>query len=76
MRPDLSPERAFLMVRFWRKAVVSQANRKQLRWTVHSDLNRLTTAGCLCCAYVAPRVSIDCNRPIAAAGHRAGYAGS
>jgi len=42
--------------RFWRKAVVSQANRKQLRWTVHSDLNRLTAAGRLCCAYVAPRV--------------------
>jgi hypothetical protein len=24
------------------------------------------------CAYVAPRVSVDCNRPIAAAGRRAG----
>src|SRR4030088_2379446 len=60
----------------WRKAVVSQANRKQLRWTVHSDLNRLTTAGRLCYAYVAPRVSADCNCPIAAACRRAGVAGS
>src|SRR6267378_2528843 len=60
----------------WRKAVVSQANRKQLRWTVHSDLNRLPTAGRLCCAYVAPGVSVDCNRPIAAAGCRAGCTGS
>jgi len=59
-----------------RKAVASQANRKHLRWTVHSDLNRLTTAGRLCCAYVAPRVSVNCNRPVAAAGRRAGCAGS
>jgi hypothetical protein len=62
--------------RFWRKAVVSQANRKQLRWTVHSDLNRVLTAGRLWCAYAAPRVSVDCYRPIAAAGRRAGCAGS
>src|SRR5882757_1646603 len=27
----------------------SQANRKQLRWIVHSNLNRLPTAGRLCC---------------------------
>jgi hypothetical protein len=60
----------------WRKAVVSQANRKQLRWTVQSDLNRLPTAGRLWCAYVAPSVSVDCYRPIAAAGRRAGCAGS
>src|SRR5712672_4770521 len=45
-----------------------------MRWTVHSDLNRLTTAGRLCSAYVASRVSVDCNRPIAAAGRRAGCA--
>jgi hypothetical protein len=60
----------------WRKAVVSQANRKQLRWTVHSDLNRLPTAGRLWCAYVALRVFVDCYRPIAPAGRRAGCAGS
>ena|ERR1039458_3645319 len=53
--------------RFRRKAVVSKANRKQLRWTVHSDLNRLPTAGRLWCAYVALRVFVDCYRPIAAA---------
>src|SRR6266481_2198646 len=64
----------FLRKRSWRKAAVSQANRKHLRWTVHSDLNRLTTAGRLCSAYVASRVSVDCNRPIAAAGRRAGCA--
>src|ERR1035438_8334783 len=51
----------------WREAAVSQANRKQLRWTVHSDLNRLPTAGRLWCAYVALRVFVDCYRPIAAA---------
>jgi hypothetical protein len=62
--------------RFWRKAVVSQANRKHLRWTVHSDLNRVPTAGRLWCTYVAPRVSVDCYRPIAAAGRRASCAGS
>src|SRR3954464_10784270 len=38
----------------------------------HSDLNRLSTAGRLCCADVALRVSIDCYRPVAAAGRRAG----
>jgi hypothetical protein len=59
-----------------RKAVVSQANQKQLRWTAHSDLNRLPTAGRLWCPYVAPRVSVDCYRPIAAAGRRAGRVGS
>jgi len=37
---------------------------KQLRWTVHSDLNRLTTAGRLCYAYVAPRVSLDCKADV------------
>jgi hypothetical protein len=63
-------------VHTWRKAVVSQVNRKQLRWTVHLHLNRLPTAGRLWCAYVAPRVSVDCYRPIAAAGRRAGCAGS
>ena len=68
-----APYRASGLVR-WRKAVVSQANRKQLRWTVHSDLNRLPTAGRLWCAYVALRVFVD--RPIAAAGRRAGCAGS
>jgi hypothetical protein len=47
-----------------------------VRWTVHSDLNRLPTAGRLWCAYVAPRVSVDCYSPIAAAGRRAGCAGS
>jgi hypothetical protein len=52
------------------------ANRMQLRWTVHSDLNRLPTAGRLWSAYVAPRISVDCYRPIAAAGRRAGCAGS
>jgi hypothetical protein len=60
----------------WRKAVISQTNRKQLRWTVRSDLNRVPTTGRLWCAYVAPRVSVDCYRPIAAAGRRAGSAGS
>jgi hypothetical protein len=40
------------------------------------DLNRLPTAGHLWCAYVAPRVSVDCHRRIAAAGRRAGCAGS
>ncbi len=65
-----------LLQQYRRKAVVSQANRKQLRWTVHCDLNRLPTAGRLWCAYVAPRVSVDCYRPIAAAGRRAGCAGS
>ena len=77
MRPPLptcSPQTEFPTDRFWRKAVVSQANRKQLRWTVHSDLNRLPTAGRLWCAYVALRVFVD--RPIAAAGRRAGCAGS
>ena len=54
----------------------SQANRKQLRCNVHSDLNRLPTAGRLWCAYVAPRVSVDCYRSIAVAGRRAGCAGS
>jgi len=40
-------------------------------------LNRLPTAGRLWCgAYVAPRVSVDCYRPIATAGRRAGCAGS
>ena len=63
-------------VRSWRKPVASQANRKQLRRIVHSDLNRLPTAGRLWCAYVAPRASVDCYRPIAAAGRRAGCAGS
>jgi len=58
------------------EAVVSQANRKQLRCTLHPDLNRLSTAGRLWCAYVAPRVSVDCYRPVAAAGRRAGCAGS
>src|SRR5580704_8997414 len=29
--------------RRWRKAVISQANRKQMRWSVYSDLNRLPT---------------------------------
>jgi len=62
--------------RYRRKADVSQANRKQLRRTVHSDLNRLPTAGRLWCAHVAPCVSVDCYRPIAAAGRRAGCAGS
>ena len=62
--------------RFWRKAAVSQANRMQLRWTVHSDLNPLPTAGRLWCAYVALRVLVDCYRPITAAGRRAGCAGS
>jgi len=57
------------------EAVVSQANRKQLRRTVHPDLNRLATAGHLWCADVAPRVSIDCYRAIAAAGYRVGGAG-
>ena len=79
MRPPLptcSPQTEFPTDRFWRKAVVSQANRKQLRWTVHSDLNRLPTAGRLWCAYVALRVFVDCYRPIAAAGRRAGCAGS
>ncbi len=61
---------------WWRKAVVSQANRKQLRWTVHSDLNRVPTVRRIRCAYVAPRVSVDCYCPIAAAGRRAGCAGS
>src|SRR6266436_2902860 len=70
------PQTDYPGMTFWRKAVVSQANRKQLRWTVHSDLNRLITAGRLCCTYVAPRVSVDCSRPIAAAGRRAGCAGS
>jgi hypothetical protein len=58
------------------EALVSQANRKQLGCTVHPDLNRLSTAGRLWCADVAPRVSIDCYRPVAAAGRRAGCAGS
>ena len=58
------------------EAVVSQANRKQLRCTVHPDLNRLSTAGRLWCADVAPRVSIDCYRAVAAAGRRVGCAGS
>ena len=58
------------------EALVSQANRKRLRCTVHPDLNRLSTAGRLWCADVAPRVSIDCYRPVAAAGRRAGCAGS
>jgi hypothetical protein len=62
--------------RFRRKAVVAQANRKQLRCNVHSDLNRLSTTGRLWCADVAPRVSIDCCHPVAAAGRRAGCAGS
>src|SRR6202023_2363207 len=61
-------------VRSWRKPVASQANRKQLRWIVHSDLNRLPTAGRLWCAYVAPRVSVDCYRPFATAGRRAARA--
>ena len=34
------------------------------------------TAGRLWCAYVAPHVSVDCYRPVAAAGRRAGCAGS
>jgi hypothetical protein len=58
------------------EALVSQANRKRLGCTVHPDLNRLSTVGRLWCADVAPRVSIDCNRPVAAAGRRAGCAGS
>jgi hypothetical protein len=58
------------------EAVVSQANLKQLRCTVHADFNRLSTAGRLWCADVAPRVSIDCYHPVAAAGRRAGGAGS
>ncbi len=44
--------------------------------TVHPDLNRVPTAGRLWCVYVAPRVSVDCCRPIAAAGRRAGGASS
>src|SRR5687767_5448322 len=58
------------------EAVVSQANGKPLRYSVHSDFNRLSTAGHLCCADVAPRGSIDCYRAVAAAGRRAGCAGS
>jgi hypothetical protein len=54
------------------EAVVSQADRKRLGCTVHPDLNRLSTSGRLWCADVAPRVSIDCYRPVAAAGRRAG----
>jgi hypothetical protein len=46
------------------------------RWTVHSDLNRLPTAGRLWCAHVAHHVSVGCHRPITAASHRAGCAGS
>ena len=76
MRARYAQVALLFKVRFWRKAVVSQANRKQLRWTVHSDLNRLPTAGRLWCAYVAPRVSVDCYRPIAAVGRRAGCVGS
>ena len=57
-------------------SILRHANRKQLRWTVLSDLNRLPTAGRLWCAYVAPRVSVDCYRPVAAAGRRAGCAGT
>jgi hypothetical protein len=53
-----------------------KASRKQLRWTVHSNLNRVSTVGRLWSAYVALRVSVDCYRPIAAAGRRAGCAGS
>src|SRR5450432_2551719 len=60
----------------WHKAFVLQANREQLRWTAHSDLNRLPTAGRLWCAYVPPYVSVDCYRPVAAAGRRAGRARS
>ena len=58
------------------KAAVSQANRKQVRWTEHSDLNRVPTAGRLWCVYVAPRVSVDRYSPIVAAGRRARCAGS
>src|SRR5580693_2599205 len=62
--------------RLWRKAVISQANRKQMRWTVYSDLNRLPTTSRLWCAYVAPRISVNCYRPIDTAGRRVGCAGS
>jgi hypothetical protein len=52
--------------------VVPQVARKQLRWTAHLDLNRLPTAVRLWWAYVASHVSVDCYRPVAAAGRRAG----
>jgi hypothetical protein len=46
------------------------------RCALHPDFNRLSTAGHLCCADVSPRGSIDCYRVVAAAGRRAGCAGS
>src|ERR1700736_2745271 len=61
----------FRVVRFSTFATISaQSGRfanepEQLRWTVHSDLNRVATAGRLCMSlpsmYVAPRGSGDCN---------------
>ena len=41
--------------RSWRKAVVSQAPEAE-RWTKHSNLNRMPTAGHPGCVYVARRV--------------------
>ena len=41
-----------------------------------SDLNRLSTGSRLWCGHVAPRISVDRYRPVAAAGRRAGSAGS
>src|ERR1700730_3908696 len=55
-------------VRYWRQADISQANRNQLRWSEHPDLNRLTTTRPLCRDDVPPRVPFNCNRPVAAAG--------